>query len=538
LTTKEVFSFNDAIANFRHQIEATATLNLGSFSTFIRDVWSKGYDNPHLFTAWHVGQICEDIEYCLEKGLFYCGVMPRIHFKSTILGHGFAVWNLLRAPGMDADMLYLSYSDGMAQRHIAEIKKAVRRNPIIMEHLKDKTPQADFSFRYKVDGKKSIEILHGGVFSFKRGLHVKGMIADDILRDPDNPLNPTQLYKVEDHFMTESMFIPVRGTPVIVLGTPMLPGDIFTKLQEDDRFFVRVLPALDPAPGRRVLFPEMYDEAWLLQQQKANPRSFASEFMLAPYLLTNSFLDEKDLSACENPKLKSLNPNKHHDLDSDYTVAGFDVGKKVHPSHLTVYTMASGGKPKQVLNYFMKGWSYTKQVQFLNKVAINFDIDKGYFDNTRGELEDRDLVADWHPLTFTSRTKNQMAAKFEEYVVNNKIEMIDDKVQHSQIISVDGELRAPETPLGHGDAFWSNALAVLAHSEHVETNTQIIGNMQDFWEGPVPEEDGYARRMKAINDFGGPGEVTTETCPRCDAGHPAWVPENDLCLICDTESLE
>ena len=81
------------------------------------------------------------------------------------------------------------------------------------------------------------------------------LIADDVLRDPENPLNNTQINKVEDHFLTESLFIPLKGVPVIVLGTPMMPGDLLSKLQNDDRFLARNLPALDPAPDRRVLMP-------------------------------------------------------------------------------------------------------------------------------------------------------------------------------------------------------------------------------------------------------------------------------------------
>ena len=124
-----------------------------------------------------------------------------------------------------------------------------------------------------------MNIMHGGLFSFKRGMHVNGaLIADDILRDPEIPLNIGQVTKVEDHFLTESLFIPLKGVPVIVLGTPMMPGDLLANLQKDDRFLARVLPALDPVPGRRVLMPELYSEDWLLQQQKARPKSFASEF--------------------------------------------------------------------------------------------------------------------------------------------------------------------------------------------------------------------------------------------------------------------
>ena len=214
-------------------------------------------------------------------------MLPRFHFKSTILGHAFSVWRLLQST-RDMSVLYLSYSDGMAKYHIAEINKEISRNPILSEMMVNRTPKADYSFRYYFQN-KPIEIMHGGLFSFKRGMHVNGaLIADDVLRDPENPLNTGQITKVEDHFMTESLFIPLKGVPTILLGTPKMPGDLLTKLQKDDRFKSRVLPALDPAPNRRVLMPELYSEEWLLTQQKARPKSFASEFMLIPHFSTES----------------------------------------------------------------------------------------------------------------------------------------------------------------------------------------------------------------------------------------------------------
>ena len=146
-----------------------------------------------------------------------------------------------------------------------------------------------------------------GLFSFKRGMHVNGaLIADDISRDPENPLNIGQITKVEEHFLTESMFIPLKGTPVIVMGTPMMPGDLLTKLQEDDRFFSRVLPALNPVPGRRVLMPELYDEAWLLKQQAARPKSFASEFLLTPHFSTETYFNDVDITKCEDENLRNF----------------------------------------------------------------------------------------------------------------------------------------------------------------------------------------------------------------------------------------
>ena len=182
--------------------------------------------------------------------------------------------------------------------------------------------------------------MHGGLFSFKRGMHVNGaLIADDVLRDPENPLNMSQITKVEDHFMTESLFIPLKGVPVIVLGTPMMPGDLLSKLQEDERFKSRVLPALDPVPNRRVLMPELYSEQWLLSQQKARPKSFASEFMLVPQLSSESYFVSEDITQCEDSNLRTFPATQPYKKDEgEQLFAGFDVGKKRHPSHLVIFS--------------------------------------------------------------------------------------------------------------------------------------------------------------------------------------------------------
>ena len=73
---------------------------------------------------------------------------------------------------------------------------------------------------------------------------------------------------MKDHFLTESLFIPNQNVPVVVVGTPMMPGDLLTVLEKDERFVSRKMPALDPEPDRRVLMPELYSEEWLLEQQR------------------------------------------------------------------------------------------------------------------------------------------------------------------------------------------------------------------------------------------------------------------------------
>ena len=139
-------TFDDAFSKLAQGLEARQAIKVGSFWEFVRDIWSQSFDHPEYFQAWHVGVVAEDLEKCLEEGLNYVAILPRFHFKSTILGHAFSVWRLLKA-NRDCSVLYLSYSDHMARYHIAEINKTVNRNPQLKEWMVNRSPKADYSFR-------------------------------------------------------------------------------------------------------------------------------------------------------------------------------------------------------------------------------------------------------------------------------------------------------------------------------------------------------------------------------------------------------
>ena len=524
---------------------------VGSFKNFVQNIWSLSYDNPEYFKAWHVGVLADDIQECVETGMNYVGVLPRGHFKSTILGHAFSVWRLLTAP-RDMSVLYLSYSDGMAKYHIAEINKTIARNPVITEMLVNRNPKADYSARFYKNN-QPMEIMHGGLFSFKRGMHVNGaLIADDVLRDPENPLNMGQITKVEDHFMTESLFIPLKGVPVIVVGTPMMPGDLLSKLQDDPRFKSRVLPALDPLPGRRVLMPELYTEDYLLAQQKARPKSFASEFMLVPHFATESYFDSEDIEKCEDATLRSHAATKKYTAweTGDQTFGGFDVGKKKHPSHLVIFRKR-GEYIEQIHHSFLDGWSYSDQIEYLNEVADNFDLTSGYIDNTRGELEDRGLDARWRGMHFSQKSKNTMASVFENFVHGGKIKLIQDERQKQQILSVSNELKAPDTPLGHGDAFFSIAMALQAVHDTAYKFVDL-GSATDWFNAISPGETPESRKnqrdeqtglvqgeskphplkMEPVNEVERANSAPNPQCKETVCTANFWVPERGLCLYC------
>tara|TARA_R110000765_G_scaffold238530_1_gene341230 strand:+ start:47 stop:1690 length:1644 start_codon:yes stop_codon:yes gene_type:complete len=540
----EVVTLKEAFGLLSTGIKNSDKVSVGSFWEFVRDVWSLSFERPELFKAWHVQFLCEELEATVNEGSNYTAVLPRAHFKSTILGHAFAVWLLLKAK-TDTRVLYLSYSDTMAKYHMSEINKEVARNPKISKWIRNEVPKADYTFRYRHANGSSLEIEHGGLFSFKRGMHVNGaLIADDILKDPENPLNLSQINKIEEHFMTESMFIPNKGVPVVVMGTPMLPGDILAKLETDSRFKYRKLPAFDPVPGRRVLMPELYSEEWLLEQQKAKPKSFASEFLLKPFLSQESYFSEDDIAKVLDYTLRSYPANHKHEFpEADRIYAGFDVGKKRHPSHLVIFKK-SGDNIEQIHQTWLDGWDYTAQIEFLNEVAQNFNLTKGYIDNTRGELEDRGLDAKWWPMHFTVKSKMTMAQIFETYVHEGNTKLLADERQTSQILSVNNELKAPETPMGHGDAFFSIAMALQACYESSRYQVQTVGNVQEILQDlETAVNDAEKNPAQAVQaKLLGYNKTNPDTdpaprplnpeCEDANCGPNVWIPERGLCLYC------
>jgi len=541
---QEVVTLKEAFGLLSTGIKDSEKVAIGTFWEFVRDIWADSFERPELFKAWHVEFLCTELEETLNEGTNYTAVLPRAHFKSTILGHAFAIWLLLKAK-TDTRILYLSYSDTMAKYHMSEINKEVARNPHINKWIKNEAPKADYTFRYRSNNGYSLEIAHGGLFSFKRGMHVNGaLIADDILKDPENPLNLSQITKIEEHFMTESMFIPNQGVPVVVMGTPMLPGDILAKLETDTRFKYRKLPAFDPVPGRRVLMPELYSEDWLLEQQKAKPKSFASEFLLKPFLSQESYFSEEDIAKVLDYNLRSYPANHKHEFEeTDGIYAGFDVGKKRHPSHLVIFRKR-GDRIEQIHQTWLDGWDYTAQIEFLNDVAQNFNLTKGYIDNTRGELEDRGLDTKWWPMHFTAKSKMTMAQIFETYVHEGNTKLLADERQTSQILSVNNELKAPETPMGHGDAFFSIAMALQACFESSQYQVQTVGDIQEILQDlETAVNDAEKNPAQAIqekllgynNNTPGTDPTPRPLNPECEdtnCGPNVWIPERGLCLYC------
>jgi len=176
------------------------------------------------------------------------------------------------------------------------------------------------------------------------------------------------------------------------------------------------------------------------------------------------------------------------------TVGGYDIGKRSNPSHCSVLAIKENEDGIQVLiqihQKFLDGWEYSAQIEYLKDCIEYFGIQKMYCDNTRGEFEERGLPRQAIPISLSARTgktakgKVELATNFAKLVEQKRIRLLDDDRFISQILCVTNDLRAPETPLGHGDAFISIILAVGAYQDYFAKDrgkgTTYLGDLQEI----------------------------------------------------------
>jgi len=297
-----------------------------------------------------------------------------------------------------------------------------------------------------------------------------------------------------------------------------------------------------------VLAPELFNEKELKVHQKAKPKSFASEFLLEPFYSSETYFSGEDINKIVDPSLRNLPALARHKFDEHTEIfGGFDVGKKRHPSHLAIFRKTRS-KVEQIHSSYLEGWNYTDQVGYLNEVAENFNMTRGYIDNTRAELEDRGLANVWVPLSFTPKSKATMAGIMEELILGGRTSLLDDPKQNTQMMQVNNDLKATTTVAGHGDAFFSVGMALQAAYETDLYGMEVIGNLQGWVDSmesnkggkdPVktwleklesPKDEEYNTSMDDAQ-FPLPG-APNPNCNNRSCTPKAWIKENNLCLMC------
>lgn len=442
-----------------------------NFYVFFRFIFSESLRRcgENYVDGSHIRKWCD--EY--QKHKRTSRKSARKHLKSTIL-HAWVMWRLWRQQYEDTRVpylegLYLSYKEDLAEYHLKNINRYIEFNPYFRCFVKLTT--ADTIVRYAAgqgESRAEMVVEPAGIMSFKRGRHPHFAICDDILADPEKKLDMSQIEKITRIFQEEVESLPKEGGELHLSGTPQDESDLFAVLEENKTFYSCTYTAEIDSNRKIALWPELFPFERLQQIRKSiGEKSYQKEYMCRPVRGMDSYMasdvyDKMVRNRLKNYDVYAMEKIKLH----EYTFAGFDLGKKTHPSHLFIVGIDRKKRLVQVHSKFMDGWDYTDQLEYLKLAIEKFNISRLFYDNTRAEFEGfaerGELPAEMEGIVFTAKNKFAMAAEMDKQISNNSILLINDPRQRRQILSVDNDLKAPETAEGHGDAFFSMCLAVEA----------------------------------------------------------------------------
>ena len=443
------------------------------FEYFVNNVFALSFDE---FVS---GQYISDVCAHMDDNAYAMYITGRGHFKSTRL-YARLMWHLLRFKVMPKtkEGWYFSYNQDMSAYHLGKVRELIAVNPYYndLTNFKGQTDSvlgfAMLRNGQPLDRAPKFVVKPSGLLVFKRGIHADLIYVDDPLKDPENKLKPTVITKVNRIIKTELLPMVNKGGECYIVGTPQTNDDFFFDAELRTRFATWFTPAIVDVTNHITLWPEFYTYADLMQIKAAQgDKTFAQEYMASPVYNEDSYLDRTALeAACVELLWKKKDWTEY--LSSQFVVGGFDIGKKVHPSHLalfirTFYVDEDGNewpRYRQIFSYWMDGWQYEKQYKFLNDIIDLFNVSALYYDNTRAEFEgfaeEGKLSPAMQPVTLNTRNQTKMAAALDTLLSRGDITFINERRQQSQLLAVDNTLQALESPEGHGDSFWSNAMAV------------------------------------------------------------------------------
>ena len=398
-------------------------------------------------------------------------VAPRYHIKTTIM-LGYIAWKLYRLEHEYNEWLFIGYRRDLAAYHLKKLKRYIRAIPEFIPY-EDMT-SADSILHFKYKGREFV-CEPEGILTSNRGRHPNGMIVDDILKDPDNLMDISQLKKIQTLFLEEFEQMPKEECHVV--GTPQDKNDIFAKLETMDEYYSMRWKAVYSWKEGKVLWPEMYSIEYMQQKRRdIGDKAFNKEYQCAPVRGEEMYFTDTEIDYIIYPRLRNRSIYEQPHLH-EYTYGGLDIGKKRHPSHLSLFGRDRHGRLVQLLSKWLDNTDYTDQLQICQELCKNYRVFRLYYDDTRAEFEgfkeSGELPAQMSGFVFTNKRKHEIAAGFGKAVKQNKVMLIDDPRQARQILNCDNNLKSVETNEGHGDSFWSNALAIEASRDTGEKITFI-----------------------------------------------------------------
>lgn len=431
-----------------------------SFWIFFRDIFSVSHMKVEgKFVAGEfIKSRCDAIQFNRKK----VEVASRKHIKTT-LRQAKVMWYLFRldeSPKFYHFGSYFSASKKAAHKRTKKINDYIAANPYFNGFKK--LTDSESLVHYQTPGGKKFTYEPAGIFEFSRGDALDDAILDDVQRD-DETEELVQTTKVKETF--EQVIVPLVKVDgeIDIVGTPQDEDDMLLSKRNSTVFHFSFYPIWKDELRTVPQWPENFTVEYIKELENSiRKNAFDQEYMCVPARSADGYFIPEEVRDIVNKDLVAFVPHETYQFNG-VLKAGFDIGKKRHPSHLVVFEEING-KMKQRLSFYMEEWDYIRQVEFLKMVIKNWGIKLLVYDNTRSEFEalfeGGDLPREMTPMTFTTKTKFKMATSFENHVMKKDVELLNEARQTRQILGVDNKLQSIETMDGHGEAFWSIGMAL------------------------------------------------------------------------------
>ncbi len=426
-----------------------------SFPYFLEHIFPLSFKDSQIVKAPHTFKWAKRI----QESKLSATLSARKHLKSVTM-YAWVMWRLFRLKENERG-LYMSYNQKMSSYHTENIKILIQTNPLF-HGIKDNT-HGQTQLDYELNGYRFI-CEPSGILTFNRGWHGEWVVADDILQDPASELNFGVINKITRVFLEQVMSLPKEGGELHLVGTAQHAQDLFFVLKNNKSWNWAQYKALVNEVDNTVLWPELfsYDRLNEIRSDIGN-KAFNREYQCSPVWSEDAYFKRDELLGVVDKDLEEVRRPGNQWKAGEF-IAGLDIGKKAHPSHFTIFQRRNG-KFVQFFQLFMDQWDYTKQVRHINDLIEFFVIDEVRYDATRGELEpfaEQNLIDSriWKPIIFGTKSKFEMASNFSKHVNNKTVKLLNKQRMIDSVLSVNNDLKAPETEFGHGDAFWSIAMAL------------------------------------------------------------------------------
>ena len=310
-----------------------------SFPYFIKHIYPLSYNKKSFVKAPHTFKWAKR----LQENKRTATLSARKHLKSTMI-YAFIMWLIFRMQPNDQERwLYMSYNQKMSVYHTENIKNLIESNPVFkIGNLIDNTHGAS-QIDYTWGNGSRFQCTPSGILTFNRGWHGKGVICDDILQDPTSEMNFTIIEKINRIFREQVMSLPIEGGETHLVGTAQHAQDLFFQLKENPSWNWAEHKAIINEKEKTVLWPELfsYERLCDIRSNEIGEKAFKKEYMCSPVWSEEAYFQRNELLKVINPNLEECK-RPASEWKAGEIIAGLDIGKKSHPSHLVVFQRRNG----------------------------------------------------------------------------------------------------------------------------------------------------------------------------------------------------